>query len=159
MVVMGIDPGLSRIGFGVIRFEHGETQVLDFGRIETSKNLPLASRLSEISRDMRALILQHRPDAAILEEIFFSKNVKTAIKVSHSRGVLMELLEDFGIPIYELPPSRIKMSLTGFGRADKFQMRRMVKILLNLKKEIASDDAADALACALAFSSLNKTPA
>lgn len=155
MIIAGIDPGVEKTGFGIIEYERGKASLLDCGCIKTSKKQSLPSRLSEIANDAKDLMLKHRPDAAVFEEVFFSKNVKTAIKVSHSRGVLMEALNDLGIPVYELNPMQIKMSVTGYGRAEKSQIKKMVKTLLNIAQDIRSDDAADALACALAFIGIN----
>lgn len=151
MIVLGIDPGIERTGFGIIEHIENYQKLLDFGCILTDKKYPLASRLNSISLDLKNLILQWRPDSAVLEEIYFSKNVKTAIKVSHARGVILEVLEDFRIPVHEFPPQKIKIAVTGQGNADKKQVQKMIRLLLNLKNEIKYDDASDALACAFAF--------
>ncbi len=151
MVVLGIDPGVHKTGFGVVKFDGGNMMPLDFGCIITDAKMNFSSRLATLAADFSQILLKWRPDAAIIEELFFSKNVKTAMKVSHARGVIMELLEDFGIPIEEVKPQTVKLTLTGFGKADKLQMKKMITLLLKLKTEPSSDDAVDALACALSY--------
>lgn len=152
MIVLGVDPGLHRTGFGIIKFESHEPTLLDFGCIVTDAKMNFSLRLTTMAADFSSLLLKWRPDAAVLEELFFSKNVKTAMKVSHARGVILELLEDFGIPIQEVKPQSVKLALTGYGKADKLQMKKMLGLLLKLEKTPKSDDAVDALACALAYS-------
>lgn len=153
MVILGIDPGLERTGFGVVRKNPGgEFQLLDFGCIMTSKNDTLSARLGVIAGDITEILLKWRPQAAVVEEIFFSKNVKTAMKVSQARGVTLEILEEFGIPIQEVKPQHVKMAVSGYGKSDKLQMQKMVQMILKMPEKITSDDAVDALACCLAYS-------
>lgn len=151
MVVLGIDPGIHRTGFGVLQFEGKEPKLLDFGCIVTEPKANFSLRLTTLAADFSSLLIKWRPSVAILEEIFFSKNVKTAMRVSHARGVILELLEDFGIPVQEVKPQSVKLALTGYGKADKPQMKKMITLLLGLEKIPSSDDAVDALACALAY--------
>lgn len=151
MVVLGIDPGLEKTGFGIVKFENQKPSLVDVGCIVTDAKLNFPLRLNSLARDFKELLLTNRPDVAILEEIFFSRNVKTAMRVSHARGVILEILEDFGIPIQEVKPQTVKLALTGYGKADKTQMKKMIEILLGLPFPVASDDAADAVACALSY--------
>ncbi|MEK7171325.1 MAG: crossover junction endodeoxyribonuclease RuvC [Patescibacteria group bacterium] len=148
MRVIGIDPGIERTGFAVLEMAGGKTHLLDFGRIFTDKKDPFSHRLNTLSCDLKRLLKKWKPDAAGIEEVFFSKNVKTAIKVSHARGVILETLEEHGIAIYEFNPAHVKMTVTGDGRADKFQVKKMVKCLLGI--DLKRDDTADAIACGLA---------
>lgn len=152
MVVLGVDPGIHRTGFGVLRFEKNEPELLDCGCILTNAEHNFSFRLTTLAADFSSLLLKWRPDVAVLEEIFFSKNVKTAMQVSHARGVILEILEDFGVPIQEVKPQSVKLALTGYGKADKLQMKKMITLLLKLQKTPSSDDAVDALGCALAYS-------
>lgn len=147
MRVMGIDPGIERTGFAVLEMEKGSVRVLDFGRIFTDKKHPFSHRLNLLATDLKNLIRQWKPQAAAIEQIFFSKNVKTAMRVSHARGVILETLEEHGIPIQEFNPAHIKLSVTGDAKADKLQMKKMVHYLLGIA--LKSDDATDAVACAL----------
>jgi crossover junction endodeoxyribonuclease RuvC len=152
MTILGIDPGFERVGFGVVSFDSDTPQLIDYGCIRTDKKQPFAARLAEIAEDLKLIILQHKPHFAVLEEIYFSKNVKTGIKVAQSRGVILRTLEICGIQIQEINPGTVKLAVTGYGRADKDQIRKMVQTLLGLSTAIKSDDAADALACALSYS-------
>lgn len=148
MRVIGIDPGIERTGFAVLEVADGKTHLKDFGRILTDKTHPFSYRLNTLASDLKKLLKKWKPAAAGLEEVFFSKNVKTAIKVSHARGVILETLEEHGIAVYEFNPAHVKMSVTGDGRADKLQVKKMVKYLLGV--DLKNDDTADAIACALA---------
>lgn len=148
MRVIGIDPGIERTGFAVLEMTGGKTHLLDFGRIFTDKRDPFSHRLNTLACDLKKLLKKWKPAASGIEEVFFSKNVKTAIKVSHARGVILETLEEHGIAVYEFNPSHVKMAVTGDGRADKFQVKKMVKYLLGI--DLKNDDTADAIACGLA---------
>lgn len=147
MRAIGIDPGIERTGFAIIEHKNGKFTVLDSGCIMTDKRLPFSNRLSSLSHDLKSILLQWKPSGAGVEQIFFSKNVKTAMKVSHARGVILETLEEHGIAIAEFNPSHIKLALTGDAKADKLQMRKMLQFTLGAAP--ASDDAADAIACAI----------
>jgi crossover junction endodeoxyribonuclease RuvC len=147
MRVMGIDPGIERTGFAVLEMEKGAVRVLDFGRIFTDKRHPFSHRLNLLATDLKNLIRQWKPQAAAIEQIFFSKNVKTAMRVSHARGVILEMFEEHGIPVQELNPAHIKLSVTGDARADKFQIKKMIQYTVGIS--LKSDDSADAIACAL----------
>lgn len=141
--ILGIDPGYERCGFGVI--ESGKA--LAYGVITTPKG-DIADRLREIADDLRAIMRQHKPDALVIEDLFFAKSVTTAMKVAQVRGVVMLLAAEAGMQILEVKPNEVKMALTGYGRADKKQMQEMVKVVFKLKTIPKPDDAADALAIA-----------
>lgn len=147
MRIIGIDPGIERTGFAVLEGDSNSPKLLDFGIIHTSKKLPFQTRLGALASDLRSLLREWKPQAAGLEQIFFSKNVKSAMKVSHARGVILETLEEHGVPVKEFIPSDIKIAVSGDGRADKKQIRKMLQYLMKI--DVRSDDAADAIACGL----------
>ncbi|MBI2453486.1 crossover junction endodeoxyribonuclease RuvC [Candidatus Peregrinibacteria bacterium] len=149
MRILGIDPGTEIIGFGIIDYDKGNTKIIDFGCIRTHRNIGSAQRLHQIAQDLKTLIQRWNPKILAIEKIFFSKNIKTAMAVSQSRGVILEKAIEYNLKIYEYAPTEIKLSITGEGRADKKQIQKMIKILLSLESEPASDDAADGLAVAL----------
>lgn len=150
MLSLGIDPGTATVGYGFVREAHdGSLHAVDFGVIRTAAGLPMAERLQIIHDDLRRLIEKHRPDQAGIEELFFAKNVTTAITVAQSRGVLLLTLQQAGLPIHEYKPNFIKQSIAGYGAAQKSQMQEMTRILLNLENVPRPDDAADALAVAI----------
>lgn len=149
MRVIGIDPGIERTGFAILEknTKSREVSLLDYGCIMTDRALPFGNRLTCLADDLRLILRQWKPVAAGLEQIFFSKNVKTAMKVAHARGVIMETLEEHGVHIEEFNPAHVKMAVSGDSKADKLQIKKMLKCLLNL--ELKSDDAADAIACGI----------
>ncbi len=149
MRILGIDPGTGTIGFGVIEHHRGTTKLLTVGHISTSKTLSPAARLTELAEDLKTLCAEWKPDVCAVEQLFFSKNVKTALKVSEARGVILHTLNMAGYPVVEYNPLQIKVAVTGDGRADKKQVQKMVKIILKLATIPKPDDAADALAIAL----------
>lgn len=147
MRVIGIDPGIEKTGFAILETARGKFSVLDLGCIMTSSKSPFSNRLVSLASDLKRILRQWKPASAGIEELFFSKNIKTAMKVSHARGVIMETLEDQGIPIIEFKPQHIKIAVTGCGRADKYQVKKMIQCLLGLN--LKNDDTADAVACAI----------
>lgn len=149
MIILGIDPGTATTGFGVIQVDQGEAKLMDYGCIETPKDKSLPERLKQISKDLEELIRMWIPDSIAIEELFFSKNVKTAMHVAHARGAIMQKLADEGFEIYEYKPQQIKEAVCGYGKAEKWQVQKMVKMILNMKDIPKPDDAADALACAI----------
>lgn len=149
MKILGIDPGTATVGWGIIEAVHGKPHVVAYGHIATDKKLPMPKRLQEIRDDLETLIKKYQPDRAAVEELFFFNNQKTAITVAQARGAILLTLSDFSLSIAEYTPLEIKHSLTNYGRADKGQMQRMVKEILNLTEIPKPDDAADALAIAL----------
>ena len=150
MLSLGIDPGTAILGYGLVR-EHydGSLQAVGFDVIRTPAKTPMPRRLQSIHDELKAVIDQHQPDRAAVEELFFSRNVTTAITVAQARGVVLLTLQNAGLPIAEYKPNIIKQSISGYGGADKTQMQEMVRLLLGLDKIPRPDDAADALAVAI----------
>ena len=149
MRILGIDPGVATIGFGLIEADRSRQQLLRYGVITTPAGLPLSRRLRQISQDMNELLTAFKPDEAAVEELFFSKNITTGIAVAHGRGVLLLELERAGIPVYEYTPMQVKQAVAGYGGADKRQVMLMTQRLLRMKDIPKPDDAADALAIAI----------
>ena len=149
MRILGIDPGLAIVGFGLIEAETGKTQMLQYGAVTTPAGLPLAARLVQLERDMEELIAQLRPEAIAVEELFFSNNITTGIAVAHARGVILYTAERLHLPVYEYTPMQIKQAVVGYGLADKHQVMDMTRRLLKLRSIPRPDDAADALAIAM----------
>ncbi|KAF2956764.1 crossover junction endodeoxyribonuclease RuvC [Marinitoga sp. 38H-ov] len=156
MRILGIDPGYGRIGYGIIDKTGNNFKLIDFGVIETDKKADLNSRLVEIYDKMNELISNYTPDESAVESLFFFKNVKTAIEVGEARGVILLSLQKANIPIFEYTPYQVKQSITGYGRAEKGQIQRMLKVVFNLKKNPTPDDAADALAIAFCHGNYRK---
>ena len=149
MRILGIDPGIAIVGFGLIESNRGSVRMLQYGAVTTEAGLPLATRLVQIENDMTALIAQLKPDEIAVEELFFSKNITTGIAVAHGRGVILCTVERLGVPIFEYTPMQVKQAVAGYGLADKKQVMDMTKRLLKLKAVPRPDDAADALAIAI----------
>ena len=149
MRILGIDPGIATIGFGIIDFNNSKYRFINCGIISTPTHTPLSSRLSTIYDDITELINAFRPDAVAIEELFFNTNITTGISVAHGRGVILLACAKAGIKIYEYTPLQVKQSVVGYGRAEKKQVMEMVKRLCCLKEEPKPDDAADAVALAL----------
>ena len=149
MRILGIDPGVAIVGFGVIDTERGQQKMVQYGAINTEAGLPLATRLVQIQSDLEELLRTFQPDEISIEELFFSKNITTGIAVAHARGVILYTAEKLGIPIYEYTPMQIKQAVVGYGRAEKKQVMDMVKRMLNLPAPPKPDDAADAVALAI----------
>lgn len=157
MIILGFDPGIATLGYGVIKTEKGKKpQMLDYGIVSTPKEENIAVRLAMLEKGVRQILDKYKPDEIAIEELFFAKNVKTGIAVAHARGVvLLTCVKECG-RIYEYTPLQIKQALTGYGRAEKPQIQAMVKMFLNLKAVPKPDDAADALAVALTHAHTNK---
>lgn len=149
MRILGIDPGVAIVGFGLIESDHGSLRMLQYGAITTPAGQPLAARLLQIGRDMEELIDAFRPDEMSIEELFFSKNITTGIAVAHARGVILYTAQRMHLPVYEYTPMQIKQAVVGYGLADKHQVMDMTRRLLKLKSIPRPDDAADALAIAM----------
>ena len=157
MVILGFDPGLATLGYGVINVDNkGKAQMVDYGIISTPKDVRLPERLVLIEKGVEQVIDKYKPDEIAIEELFFAKNVTTGINVAHARGVTLLTATKKCNRIFEYTPLQIKQALTGYGRAEKQQIQYMVKTLLNLKAVPKPDDAADALAVALTHSQTNK---
>lgn len=148
-IVLGIDPGYGRTGYGIITAGQKPT-VIDYGVIETAKTEEYSARLLTIHEAIENLIQYYQPVAVGLEELFFCKNVTTAIKVGQARGVIMLACTQAAIPLHELNPMHVKQAITGHGGAEKQDMQKMVQLILNLSETPKPDDAADALGIALA---------
>ena len=157
MRILGIDPGVAIVGFGVVDYEKGQAKMVQYGAINTDAGLPLAARLVQIESDLCQLISHFQPDEIAVEELFFSKNITTGIAVAHARGVILCTAEKAGIPIYEYTPMQIKQAVVGYGLAEKHQVMDMVRRLLKLKSIPRPDDAADALAIALCHARSNSS--
>ena len=149
MVILGIDPGIATVGYGVVAAEGGSFRAVEYGAIITPAHTLLEKRLAQIYDELTAIIKRHRPDVMAVEELFFNKNVKTAIDVAHGRGVILLAAERHGLEIYEYTPLQIKQNLVGYGRAEKGQIMYMTKLLLGLTETPKPDDTADALAIAI----------
>lgn len=160
MRILGIDPGIATIGFGLVEAERGQVKMITYGAITTPAGLPLSRRLYQISQDMEELIGTLKPDVISVEELFFNTNITTGIAVAHGRGVILCAAEKSGIPLFEYTPSQVKLAITGYGKAEKRQVMDMTRRLLHLKAVPRPDDAADALGLALchARSSTSRLP-
>lgn len=151
MRILGIDPGLATTGWAVLDFDtDSNPTIVDYGCILTEKGLTVSQRLSEIYDDLNELIKVHNPDYAGIETLLFCNNAKTAIAVGEARGVVLLSLEKHAIPIREFTPLQVKNSITGYGKADKKQVQENVRIICGLKEIPKPDDAADAIAIAIA---------
>lgn len=149
MLVLGIDPGFSRLGWALVKKDKTKETLLDCGCIETPANTPLPSRLQTIHLFLKNLISHHQPDHVAIEDLFFAKNTKTAMAVSAARGVVLLSCSLANLKIYNYTPLQIKSAITGYGQADKNQVESMVIRLLNLKEIPKLDDTVDAIAAAL----------
>lgn len=149
MRILGIDPGIATVGFGLVDADREKTQMLRYGAITTPAGVPLSKRLYQLESDMEELIGQLRPDVISIEELFFNNNITTGIAVAHGRGVILFAAEKCGVPLYEYTPSQVKQAVVGYGKAEKRQIMDMTRRLLKLNAVPRPDDAADALALAL----------
>ena len=147
--VLGLDPGLAATGYGVLAVRHHDAAVIECGVLRTSPQLSLPQRLVELQRAVTALLARYRPDLAAVEKIFFNTNTTTAMAVSQARGVVVAACGQAGARVRECTPLEVKLAVSGYGRADKRQMQRMVTLLLKLEQPPQPDDAADALAIAI----------
>ena len=147
-IIIGVDPGFAITGYSIIKKSKNELSVIDFGVITTSKQKTFNSRLLTIHDKISYLIKKYKPNVLAIEDIFFYKNAKTAIKVGESRGAIIITAIQNKIPVYNFTPLQVKQSVTGYGRAEKKQIQKMIKILFNLRDLPQPDDAADALAVA-----------
>jgi len=154
--ILGIDPGLATMGFGVIDTVNGKSTAVDYGVVLTPKTEALPTRLAILEKGVKSLIEKYKPDEVALEELFFNNNVKTAIDVAQARGViLLTCVKECG-RLFEYTPLQIKQALTGYGRAEKRQIQQMVTTFLGLNKIPRPDDAADGLAVALTHANTNR---
>ena len=154
MKILGIDPGMAIVGYGMIEINAGKEDInlLTSGSIQTDKKLSDSKRLLEISRDLAQILDMYKPDCASVEKLFFFKNQKTIIPVAEARGVILAVLEKFNIPVYEYTPMEVKQVLTGYGRAEKKEVDRMVRLALDTEDLPKLDDTVDAIAIAICHS-------
>jgi len=149
LVILGIDPGVATVGFGIINEKDGVPKPKRYGVISTPAGIRLALRLKQINDDVSQLIKTFKPDAIAVEELFFNTNQKTAVMVAHGRAAVILAGEEHGIPMFEYTPLQIKKAVAGYGRATKKQVMEMVRRLLLMEQIPKPDDAADALAIAI----------
>ena len=152
--ILGIDPGTAIVGWGVVEGEGQDLRLVAYGVIRTASTLPLSERLVQIYEELNALLDDYQPTGVGIEQLFFAKNVTTALPVAHARGVLLLAVQQRGLPLREYRPMEIKETVTGYGAADKQQMQQMVRLLLGLDEAPRPDDAADAVAVALCYHQL-----
>jgi crossover junction endodeoxyribonuclease RuvC len=155
MIVLGIDPGTATTGFGVIEKQKGKNSddliVIDYGCIKTSPDFCAGDRLNILNKELNKLIKKYQPKFMAVEKLFFFKNLKTAMPVSEARGVILLTAAKNKIPVFEFTPLQVKMTVTGYGRAEKKQVQKMIKVLLKMDEAPKADDAADALGIALCY--------
>ncbi len=155
MRILGIDPGYALVGFGIIDNNAGDLSVVDYGVIETHKDLSMPERLNLVENGLKELFEAYKPDVVAIEELFFFKNQKTLVPVAQARGVIINFAYKTCKNLFEYTPLQIKQALTGYGRAEKQQVQYMTKTILGLESVPKPDDAADALAVAICHSQIN----
>lgn len=151
MLILGVDPGTAITGYGLVEQQGQRLTAQTYGVIRTPAGRPLSERLKQIYDRMTALIQEYKPDALVVEELFFNKNTRTALAVGQARGVILLAAAMQGLTVTEYTPLQVKMAVVGYGRAEKRQVQEMVRILLRLKTTPKPDDAADALAIAICY--------
>jgi len=149
VIVLGIDPGTAATGYGVVERSGSRLRAIDYGCLETLSTQELPRRLLEIHQAITELIATHQPQMLGVERLFFNRNVQTAFAVGQARGVVLLAAAEAGLPVFEYGPHEVKMAVTGYGRADKAQVQRMVQVVLGMAVLPRPDDAADALAVAI----------
>ena len=149
MVILGIDPGLALLGWGVVEAVGGRLKLLGYGVVETKAGTPQSQRLRAIQLGVRDVISIYKPDDIAFEDLFFARNVTTALSVGAARGAAIIAAAEYTENLYEYTPMQIKQAVTGWGKADKHQVQQMVKLLLNMKESPKPDDAADGIAAAI----------
>ncbi len=149
MIILGIDPGYALTGFGVIESRGPRLTLLEYGTISTRAGVPFPERLLRIDQELGSLLARHAPEVAAIEELFFYRNVTTAIGAAQGRGAAVVAMARAGIPVVEYTPMQVKQAVTGYGKADKVQVQQMVRLLLAMSEPPKPDDAADALAIAI----------
>jgi crossover junction endodeoxyribonuclease RuvC len=149
MLVLGIDPGTAITGWGVVAKEGNELTLVDYGTVRTSQDTSMPERLQAIYGELGQVISHHQPTAVAVEQLFFSKNVRTAMVVGQARGVALLAVADAGVPLHEYTPLEVKQSVSGYGKATKEQVQKLVQMLLGLDSVPQPDDAADAIAVAI----------
>ncbi len=149
MRILGIDPGMAIVGYGILETDGDDIRLLSSGSIRTDKGSRESARLLEIYNDMEVIVDKFKPDVAAIEKLFFFRNRTTVMPVAHARGVILTVLEKFGVPMFEYTPMEVKQVLTGYGRADKKEVERMVKLSLETENLPKLDDTIDAIAIAI----------
>lgn len=149
MRILGIDPGFAITGYSIIDYQGNKFKLIDSGAVTTKAGESFPLRLTKIYDDLSMIIDEYKPDAISVEELFFNNNVKTAINVAQARGVVLVVGCQKQIPIYEYTPLQIKQAVAGYGRADKIQVQKMVKAILNVEKLPKLDDTTDSMAAAI----------
>ncbi len=149
MIILGVDPGLAIVGWGIIEYSNNCFRTIDYGSVQTPADMPTERRLVEIHRGMRELIARYKPECMAVEELFFNTNITTGMRVSQARGVILLSAAEAGVEIAEYTPLQVKQAVVGYGRADKHQVITMVTRLLGLREPPRPDDTADALAIAI----------
>ena len=149
MRIIGIDPGIAIVGFGIIDCQNHKATAISYGAITTPPTMSVGQRLKTIKDNLTSVLHEHQPEQCGIETLYFSKNVKTAMIVSQARGVILYTLEEFGIPAFNYSPTQVKSAILGYGGAEKKQVQYMTKELLKLKSQPKPDDVADALAIAI----------
>jgi crossover junction endodeoxyribonuclease RuvC len=150
VLVLGVDPGTATTGYGLVDEDAaGEAQLVGFGVILTEAKTPMPERLLKLHQELSALLAEYQPDAVAVEELFFGRNVTTAVTVGQARGVVMLAAAQAGLPVSEYKPAQVKQALVGYGGADKAQIQEMVRLMLGLNEIPRPDDAADAVAVAI----------
>jgi crossover junction endodeoxyribonuclease RuvC len=157
MRILGIDPGLAAVGYGLIVYPEGGPSEVRWGEVRTAAGVPTPQRLHKIYEEIRALIRELRPESISVEELFFATNIKTAIQVAQARGAALLATAESGVEVAEYTPLQIKKAITGQGGASKIQVQKMVSVLLGLNEIPRPDHAADALAAALCHGHTLKT--
>ncbi len=149
MKILGIDPGMAIVGYSIIEYDGKTPVLLHSGSIQTSKDKKEPARLLEIWQDMNVIVEKYKPDCCAIEKLFFFRNQTTVMPVAHARGVILTVLEKFGVPVFEYTPMEVKQVLTGYGRADKKEVEQMVKISLGVENLPKLDDTVDSIAIAI----------
>ena len=148
-IILGIDPGIADTGYGVIKEEGTKLSCLTYGSIKTPAGHDLIDRLDTLHQELDKIIKKYKPELAAVEQLFFNKNVRTALIVGQARGVALLTLRQNNLPVIDFTPSQVKQAVTAYGQASKKQVQKMVKLILHLEEIPEPDDAADALAVAI----------
>lgn len=151
MKILGIDPGMAIVGYSIVDYDGKNIELEHSGSVQTPKGERESARLLEIFNDMTSIVEKYKPDVCAIEKLFFFRNQTTVMPVAHARGVILTVLEKFGIPIYEYTPMEVKQILTGYGRASKKEVEQMVKIALESEKLPKLDDTVDSIAIAISY--------
>lgn len=155
MKILGIDPGLAIVGYCIVQSENGENNLITSGSIQTDKGKSDSARLLEIAVDIQTIIETYKPDVASVEKLFYFKNQKTVIPVAEARGVILSVLEKNNVPMFEYTPMEVKQIITGYGRATKDEVAKMVELCINYEKLPKLDDTLDSIAIALCYTRNN----